>query len=35
MRNDLAKIIERDDEKIRRMIAEDQQRRAETLANLG
>jgi hypothetical protein len=35
MRDVLAKIIERDDAKIRRMISEDQQRRAETLANLG
>jgi hypothetical protein len=35
MRDDLAKIIERDDAKIRQMIVEDQQRRAETLANLG
>lgn len=35
MRSDLAKIIERDDAKIRRMIAEDQQRRAAALENLG
>lgn len=35
MRADLARIIERDDAKIRRMITEDQQRRAAALDNLG
>jgi len=35
MRDDLAKIIKRDDAKIRQMIEEDKQRRAAALENLG